>query len=239
MLAQPRIECDNCVSFAWEISILCLCLLAANMIAAKDLILAPIEDLQDINGVPFPKEPSFRQFLITGPPGSGKSTLVGKMRGWPYEGYVDLSIPYWWRVQDLTFRPREIHLGAPFKGQKEALAVLDEHWVKNCDTLEMDFDRIQIPPKKTWLFGTDWRARYVFEFILPSSERIYEDRIRRAKTGLFPHDRVITPEIVARQIEFYRAIAWYFWTSGMNVYVRTEREGIPMKIVDCKRKPEL
>ena len=39
------------------------------MIAAEDLILEPIEDLQDINGVQFPEEPKFRQFLITGPPG--------------------------------------------------------------------------------------------------------------------------------------------------------------------------
>ena len=34
------------------------------MIPAEALILAPIEDLQDINGVSFPQEPKFRQFLI-------------------------------------------------------------------------------------------------------------------------------------------------------------------------------
>ncbi|MEZ5931143.1 MAG: serine/threonine protein phosphatase [Alphaproteobacteria bacterium] len=209
------------------------------MLAAADLTLAPIENLQDIHGIPFPEEPKFRQFLITGPPGAGKSTLVSRMRGWPYEGYVDISVRSWWRVRTLTLRPREIHLGAPCKGHREALSVLDEAWVKDRQSLDIDYRRILIPPEKTWFFGTAWRSRYVFEFILPPTEDVYAFRIERAKTGLFPRDRHITPEIVDRQIAFYRSIAWYFWHSGMHVYLRVQHEGRPMRIVACNNPPDI
>jgi len=207
------------------------------MISAEDMILAPITELQLIHGVRFPKDVKFRQFLITGPPGAGKSTLVGKMHGWPYEAYVDLAMPHWWRLQALTYRPRELHLGLPFKGHREALTVIDQAWLDSFETLEIDSGKIEIPPAKRWIIDVDWQRRYAFEFILPPAEEIYQDRVARAKSGLFPHDQNITLKSVAAQIDFYRTIAWYLWLSGMNVYVRTEREGAPMRIMECRIAP--
>jgi predicted NACHT family NTPase len=50
-----------------------------------------IESLQNFKGIDFPGDIRFRQILVTGPPGAGKSTLIRRLGGWSEEGYLDLA----------------------------------------------------------------------------------------------------------------------------------------------------
>lgn len=64
-----------------------------------------VEDVVWIKDIPYPRGVQFRQLIITGPPSSGKTTLIQKLQGWPEEGYVDLAQNDWWRSPVLTLRP--------------------------------------------------------------------------------------------------------------------------------------
>ena len=107
---------------------------------------AEVPDTQSIKGVLVPGSVSFRQIIVTGPPCSGKSTLVQKLGGWPEEAYIDLTLKKWWQNRIFTFRPREIHFGFPFEGFTESHAVFDKEWLDSPTPL--DFSRIRLPPKK-------------------------------------------------------------------------------------------
>ncbi|MBL8420600.1 MAG: hypothetical protein JNK92_08175, partial [Dechloromonas sp.] len=73
-----------------------------------DLSTEPIAALQNIKGIDFPADVRYRQILVTGPPGAGKSTLITRLGGWSEEGYLDLAKKHWWRSEILSVRPREI-----------------------------------------------------------------------------------------------------------------------------------
>ena len=189
-----------------------------------------VENLVLIKGIPFPEGERFRQIIITGPPGSGKTTLVSQLGGWPEEGYLDLGLKSWWRSPILTFRPREIHFGIPFRGHRDSLAVFDKVWLNAPRPVE--FDRIQIPPEEIGLLGTDWRKKFVFDFQLPEPESIFEKRQKRTGEGAYPVDEGVTLEQVQLQVAVYSELAQYFHHQGLAVLVRNSFQGAPRYIVD-------
>ena len=201
------------------------------LVGENDIELAPFADVQHIRGVQFPAKPKFGQFLVSGPPGVGKSTLIQNIGGWPYEGYLDLAENNWWRARILLFRPRELQFGMPFVGVTESLSVIDQEWLSKAYDLEIDFRRILLPPEGARWTGADWRQRFVFEFLLPNSDLVFHDRKKRARSGIFPFDKDLSAEIVSLQISVYRTLAAYFWKSGLKVYIRTDRNGPPMEII--------
>lgn len=191
---------------------------------------AEIENVDWVKGIAFPHSVHFHQIIVTGPPCSGKSTLVQKLGGWPEEGYIDLASNNWWRSRVLTFRPREVHFGFPFRGFQESLAVFDRAWLDAPTPIELE--RIRIPPNKRWFFNVDWRKRFIFDFQLLPAERIYAIRKARARAGTHPVDEGLTLAEVEQQIAVYEVLALYFHQCGMSVFLRNSFEGMPRAIID-------
>ncbi|MDH3695565.1 MAG: serine/threonine protein phosphatase [Gammaproteobacteria bacterium] len=192
------------------------------------LSLVDVTDTQLIKGVIMPSAVRFRQIVVTGPPCSGKSTLVKKLGGWPEEGYVDLGQKKWWQNRVFTFRPREIHFGFPFVGFKESHAVFDQEWLES--PTDIDFSRIPLPPKKRGILGVDWRNRYAFDFQLPAAEQIYAISQERSKLGTHPKDAELTLARIKREIDVYERLALFFHSNGMLVYIRDRFDGNPKTI---------
>jgi adenylate kinase family enzyme len=192
--------------------------------------LSPIKDVQIIKGVVFPSHLSFRQLLITGPPGSGKTTMIVKLGGWSEEGYIDLSLNKWWTAQSLSVRPREIHLGFPFVGHENALAVFEKEWLEASEKPALDLERIKIPPDKKFFFSVNWRRRFVFEFMLPPADVLLERRLRRSKKRTHYVDENLQLETIEAQIRVYQEAALFLHQHGLEVYIREDVHKAPMYI---------
>lgn len=195
-------------------------------------ILEPIKELQNIRGIELPIGLEFLQLVVTGPPGAGKSYYIEQIRGWPNEGYLDLTQKGWWRNQSLVFRPREVHLGLPFHGFKEALTVFDKEWLNSDTPLSLEYSRIKVPPIKKNFLQSNWRDRYIFEFLIPNPTTIYQQRIERQSHGYFPMDEKLSMEMVRKQVAVYRETALYLHRAGLNVYLRKSLTKPPMRIAE-------
>ncbi len=197
----------------------------AASILEKSFEMQPIEMLQQIKGVTFPADVKFNQLLITGPPRSGKSTIVSKIGGWPEEGYLDLGARRWWVFRTLGLRPREIHLGLPFYGCEESQTIFDKPWVDGRCGPDIDWQRVAIPPDKRLFLFPGWREKYVFEFILPSTEWIYEERKIRARRKTHRVDESFDRQLVERQLETLWLVARFLHNRGLAVYIREGIDG--------------
>lgn len=201
------------------------------MTETPNIRLEPFAETQEFRGIMFPKGPKYRQFIVTGPPGSGKTTLMGRLKGWPMEGYVDLTLANWWRSEALAIRPREVHLGMPYKGVDEALTVFDKPWLEADVPLELELDRVVLPPERQWSLQRDWRRSFIFEFMLPDPEMAFQWRQARVEKGLFPVDFKLTLDQVERQNADYLKVAACFHRMGMAVYVRKQIEKTPYRLI--------
>lgn len=192
--------------------------------------------LKKKNGILYPGKMKIRSWIVTGTPGSGKSYMIEKIGGWPGEIGIDLSMNKWWTVEPLTHRPREVHFAFPFKGFDQRLPVYDELWHETQKYPDVDWKRIKIPQKKKFILAPNWRARFVFDFILSPPAWILKQRMKRyASTDKRPMDANLSEKWIQWQAHVYWNTAWYFYKSGLQVIVRPFNSARPYSFPVLKK----
>ncbi len=177
--------------------------------------------ISDLRGIQYPAKMKTGSWIVVGPPGSGKTWLIDKIKGYPGEIGIDISEKKWWSVEPLTHRPREVHFAMPFVGHADAVSVYDDQWKGMSEFPALDTDRILIPHKKKFILAPNWRARFVFDFILPPPGWLYKVRRKRlASDDVRLVDMDLTLEWVAWQVHIHWQLAWHFHESGLQVMLR-------------------
>lgn len=177
-----------------------------------------------------------RSWIVCGTPGSGKSYLIDKIGGWPGEVGIDLSADKWWKVGPLAYRPREVHFAFPFVGFDQSLTVYDELWQQAEKFPDVEWNRIRIPQKKKFILASDWRAAFVFDFILPPPAWILRQRRKRfASEDKRQMDADLSEAWIRWQVHVYWSAARYFHDSGLQVIVRPFNTARPYSFQLLKR----
>lgn len=89
----------------------------------------------------------------------------------------------------------------------------------------IDLGRIVIPRPKRFFFQTNWRRKFAFEFVLPASQSLYEQRMLRARRKTHRVDENFDLGLIERQLETLWIAARYLYHHGFVVYIREGIEG--------------
>ncbi|MBF0311369.1 MAG: serine/threonine protein phosphatase [Magnetococcales bacterium] len=186
-----------------------------------------VSQTREVRGVILPAGVVVSRLVVTGPPGCGKTSLIDRLRGWPGEVCLDLTSNLWWRSPALNHCPREVHFAVPFVGEGQSCPVYDQKWDTGHEWPDIDFTRLQIPSGTKGVLSPNWLTRLIFEFMLPSPDWIYDQRLKRAESGTHHVDQVLSMERIQWQVFVHWRLAEFFHRCGLLVYVREGVEETP------------